>query len=70
MLEEDALSHVLSHKEKLLRLDETLEHKLSHKTTRGLKRADTSMTHMIQDDEARLRTLEAAQVHGRWVYTD
>ena len=51
-------------------LDETLEHKLSHKTTRGLKRADTSMTHMIQDDEARLRTLEAAQVHGRWVYTD
>ncbi len=63
MLEKDALSHVLSHKEKLLKLDEKLEQRLSHKTKRGLKRADTSMTRMIQDDEAKLKVLEAAKVN-------
>ena len=66
MLEKEALSHVLSHKEKLLKLDEKLEQKLSHKTKRGLKRADTSMTRMIQDDEAKLTVLEAAKVNFKY----
>jgi hypothetical protein len=66
ILEKDALSHVLSHKEKLLKLDEKLAHKLSHKTKRGLKRADTSMTRMIQDDEAKLKALEAAKVNFKY----
>lgn len=60
-LEDESVSNVLSHKEKLLKLDESLEDKLTHKTTHIIHRADDSMTRMVQDDEQRLKELEVAQ---------
>lgn len=60
-VEKEAVTDVLSHKEKLLKLDESLEGKLTHKTGRVVKRADESMTQMMRDDEDKLRGLEAAQ---------
>jgi len=64
-LEHDAILHVQSHQEKLLKLDEGLEHKLVHKTNRGLKRADFSMAHMIKDDQAKLYKLEVDQAKDK-----
>ena len=52
------MSHVLSHKEKLLKLDEKLEDKLTHKAAHMMQRADTGMARMINDDEQKLRGLE------------
>jgi len=62
-LEEGAMSHVEAHEEKMLKLDEGIEHKMTHKTKRGIKRADYSMAHMIKDDEAKLYKLEVQQEH-------
>jgi len=62
-LEESAMSHVEAHEEKMLKLDEGIEQKLTHKTKRGIKRADYSMAHMIKDDEAKLYKLEVQQEH-------
>ena len=60
-VEREAVTDVLSHKEKLLKLDESLEGKLTHTSRRVVKRADKSMAQMMRDDEEKLQELEAAQ---------
>ena len=62
---EDALSHTISHKEKLLRLDERLQHRLTHTSKTIMKRADEGIATMISDDENKLHSLERAQARDK-----